>query len=334
MPTRVYGGRSRTVGRVQENSYQYDRTNGDDVVAGRGVVSPVSQRIGALRSAIRRGANFPPWRAAKNPVDLHNAIIYALPMSDASTDLAAIDANLLKGEWWLCVLDELIQIGFAMTHGLLHRVNGGGESLGDRCVSVVRDFCRFAGAVHRAIALSQRLERALLSLRALRACPAEEIAAARAKAEIEAEKLAARRDRACEAAEARRAARDEDLRNEDGAKKDIEARVTAIAGREAVSVSVERAYVDIDTLELRRLVERLCADLRITPPWDRWQAEAWLPPTPGVEAVDPPGELSPSHPHSSVPGGPPGDHRQGRADDGLWRGAGIATLAPPRPRLK
>ena len=246
-------------------------------------------------------------------------------MSDASTDLAAIDANLVKGEWWLCVIGELIQIGFTMTHGLMRGANGDGTSLGDRCVSIVKDFCRFAGAVHRAIALSQRLERALRGLRALRACTAEEIAAARAEAELAAQTLAARRDRAREAAEARLEAASEDSRNEDsrkgdGAKKDIEERVTAAVRREAVSASVEPAYVDIDTLELRELVERICAELRITPPWDRWQAEAWLPPPPDVDAVDPPGEPPPSHP------------RQGRADDAVWRGAGIATLDILRPR--
>ena len=244
-------------------------------------------------------------------------------MSDASTDLAAVDANLAKGEWWLCVLGELIRVGFAMTHGLLHSVNGGGASLGDRCVSIVKDFCRFAGAVQKAIALSQRLERALRGLRALRACTAEEIAAARAEAELAAEALAARRDRAREAAEARREARAEDARNEDGGKKDIRERVTAAVRHEAVNASVEPTYVDMDTLELRRFVERICADLRITPPWDRWQAEAWLPPTPAdLGAVDPPGEPSPSHP------------RQPRADDAVWRGAGIATLDIPRPRLE
>ncbi len=243
-------------------------------------------------------------------------------MSDASTDLAAIDANLAKGEWWLCVLGELIQIGYTMTHGLMRGANGDGASLGDRCLSIVKDFCRFAGAVHRAIALSQRLERALRGLRALRACTAEEIAAARAEAELAAERLAARRDRAREAAEARRAARDEDARKEDVAKKDIGERVAAAVRREAVNASVEPAYVDMDTLELRGLVERICADLRITPPWDRWEAEAWLPPTPDLGAVDPPGEPSPSHP------------RQPRAGDAVWRGAGIATLDIPRPRLE
>ena len=243
-------------------------------------------------------------------------------MSDASTDLAALDANLVKGEWWLCVLGELIQIGFTLTRGLLHGANDGGESLGDRCLSIVKDFCRFAGAVHRAIALSQRLEGALRGLRALRACTAEEIAAARAKAELAAERLAARRVQAREAAEARRAARDEDVCDEDVAKKDIAERVGAAVERDAVRVDFEPAYVDLDTLELCGLVERICADLRITPPWDRWQAEEWLPPTSDVGAVDPPGEPSSSHP------------RQGRADDGLWRGAGIATLDTRRPRLE
>ena len=243
-------------------------------------------------------------------------MFYALFMSDASTDLAAVDANLAKGDWWLCVLGELIQIGFTMTHGLMRGANGEGASLGDRCVSIVKVFCRFAGAVHRAIALSQRLERALRGLRALRACTAEEIAAARAEAELAAETLAARRARAREAAEARRAARDDDARNEDGAKKDVAERVTAAVRREAVSISVEPAYVDMDTLELRGLVERICADLRITPPWDRWQAEAWLPPDPGAGAVDPPGEPPPSDPLSRLSDGPPGwsPHPTLRAD--------------------
>ena len=243
-------------------------------------------------------------------------------MSDASTDLAAVDANLAKAEWWLRVLGELIQIGVATAHGLLHGANDGGASLGDRCLSIVKDFCRFTGALHRAIALSQRLERALRGLRALRACTAEEIAAARVAAELAAQTLAARRDRAREAAEARRAAGNQDARNEDGGKKDIGERVTEAAQRRAVSIGFEPAYVDLDTLELRKLVERICADLRIAPPWGRWQAEAWLPPTPS-EVVDPPsGEPSPSQP------------RQGRADDGLWRDAGIATLDILRPRLE
>ncbi len=272
--------------------------------------------------------------ARENPVDLHIAIIYTLIMSDASTDLAAVDANLIRGEWWLCVLGELIQIGSTMTHGLLHGANGGGASLGDRCLSIIKNFCRFAGAVHRAVALSQRLERALRGLRALRACTAEEIAAARAKAALAAEMLAARRVRAREAAEARRAARNEDDRNEDVAKKDIEARVGAAVEREAVRVDFEPAYVDLDTLELRGLVERICADLRITPPWDRWQAEVWLPPTPGVGADDPPGEPSPSRPLLRVSDGPPGDPRQGQADDPFLRGARIATLDTRGPRLE
>ena len=243
-------------------------------------------------------------------------------MSDASTDLAAIDANLAKGEWWLCVLGELTHIGLTMTRGLFHGANGGGASLAGRCLSIVSDFCRFSGAVRRAIALSQRLEWALRGLRALRACTAEEIAAARAKAELAAERLAARRLRAREAAEARRAARNEDARDEDIAKKDIEARATAAVEREAGRFSFEPAYVDFDTLELRGLVEHICADLRITPPWSRWQAEEWLPPTPDVGAVDPPGQPSPSHP------------RQGREDRMPDRQTHHRRFAPPPTDLR
>ena len=261
-------------------------------------------------------------------------MFYNLLMSDASTDLAAIDANLVKGEWWLCVLGELMRIGFEMTRGLLQGANDddGGARRGDRRLSIVNDFCRFAGAVHTAIALSQRLEQALRGLRALRACTAEEIAAARAKAELAAEILAARRARAREAAEARRAARDEDVRpedvaevdvaKEDAAKEDAGERVTAAVERGAVRVDFEPAYVDLDTLELRSLVERICAALRITPPWDRWQAEAWLPRTPDVGALDPPGGPSPSHP------------RQRRADDGLVARRRDRTLDILGPRLE
>ena len=40
------------------------------------------------------------------------------------------------------------------------------------------------------------------------------------------------------------------------------------------------AYRDLERLPLRETVERLCADLQLTPDWSRWDGEAWTPQEP------------------------------------------------------
>jgi hypothetical protein len=37
----------------------------------------------------------------------------------------------------------------------------------------------------------------------------------------------------------------------------------------------DEAYVDLEQAPLRETVERLCADLELTPDWSRWEGEGW-----------------------------------------------------------
>jgi hypothetical protein len=42
----------------------------------------------------------------------------------------------------------------------------------------------------------------------------------------------------------------------------------------------DEAYQDLDQAPLREIVERLCADLELTPDWSHWVGEGWAPPEP------------------------------------------------------
>jgi hypothetical protein len=42
----------------------------------------------------------------------------------------------------------------------------------------------------------------------------------------------------------------------------------------------DEAYWDLDDMPLREAVERLCADLELTPDWSRWEGEGWPPKPP------------------------------------------------------
>jgi hypothetical protein len=42
----------------------------------------------------------------------------------------------------------------------------------------------------------------------------------------------------------------------------------------------DEAYWDLDRMPLREAVERLCADLELTPDWSQWDGEGWPPKPP------------------------------------------------------
>jgi hypothetical protein len=42
----------------------------------------------------------------------------------------------------------------------------------------------------------------------------------------------------------------------------------------------DEAYQDLGQAPLRETVERLCADLQLTPDWSQWDGEAWTPAPP------------------------------------------------------
>ena len=198
-------------------------------------------------------------------------------MTAAAPDLSDIDAAIAKGEWWLRLLEELAESGVELARGLAADVTAGRM----KATAAADLYVRISAAVRQAIAMSMRLEEALRGLTALRACTAQEIAAAKARAEAQAVAETAARETARAKAKARREAREEEVRE----------LVMEVIDREAVDrenlslaleqrLSFDPAYTDIDALPLRETVERLCADLKITPDWSRWEAGDFKPRNP------------------------------------------------------
>jgi hypothetical protein len=207
-------------------------------------------------------------------------------MSAATPDLADIDAALAKGEWWLRLLEELAESGVALAGELADDVKAGRR----RPQDAADDYARISAAVREAIAMSMRLEQALRGLSALRACAPGDIAAAKAKAAVQA---------AADAAAETHARAKERLETRKAKVREL---VTEVIDREAedeedhenLSLALEErlsfdpAYTDIDNLPLRETVERICADLTITPDWSRWEAEDWTPHNPAFRHPEPP----------------------------------------------
>jgi hypothetical protein len=229
-------------------------------------------------------------------------------MTDATPDLGDIDAAIAKGEWWLRLLDELAQAGVELAGALAPEVKAGRLEAGD----AADQFERISAAVRRAIAMSFRLEEVLRGLTALRACTAQEIAAAKARALAQARADAAAREEARARTKARREARKDEVRelvmeaidHEAADAEDHENLGLALDLR----LSFDPAYTDIDSLPLRETVERICADLGITPDWRRWEAGTWKPRRPAFQHSDWP---------TPPPEPPPGaDRATLRADDG------------------
>ncbi len=198
-------------------------------------------------------------------------------MTAAAPDLSDIDAAIAKGEWWLRLLEELAESGVALAGELAASVKEGRMKATDAADLYVR----ISAAVRQAIAMSMRLEAALRGLTALRTCTVQEIAAAKARALAQAEADAAARDEARAKAKARREARKEQVR--ELVMEVIDREATDREDHENLSLALEQrlsfdpAYTDIDSLPLRETVERICADLTITPDWSRWEAGRWKP---------------------------------------------------------
>ena len=198
-------------------------------------------------------------------------------MTAAAPDLSDIDAAIAKGEWWLRLLEELAESGVALAGELAASVKEGRMKATDAADLYVR----ISAAVRQAIAMSMRLEAALRGLTALRTCTVQEIAAAKARALAQAEADAAARDEARAKAKARREARKEQVR--ELVMEVIDREATDREDHENLSLALEQrlsfdpAYTDIDSLPLRETVERICADLMITPDWSRWEAGRWEP---------------------------------------------------------
>ena len=204
-------------------------------------------------------------------------------MSADAPDLSDIDAAIAKGEGWLRLLEELAEAGVALARELAPDVSAGRIDP----FAAAGLFGQVSAAVRQAIAMSVRLEQGLRGLTALRACSAEEIADARARALEKAKAEAAAREAARARAQARREARREEVR--ELVMQVIDAETTDREPHENLSLALEArlsfdpAWIDLDALPLRETVARLCAALGITPDWNRWEAGTWKPRDPRAE---------------------------------------------------
>ncbi|HEX4739700.1 MAG TPA: hypothetical protein VH353_00025 [Caulobacteraceae bacterium] len=132
-------------------------------------------------------------------------------------------------------------------------------------------FARLSRAIRLTVALEARTDEAL---RALRAGVA---------AEGEASRDQARRRATAEALTRNKARRDTVERLViEAAEREIEDDEALCGVFQALDERLDddAVYFHLDRLPLRETVERLCADLELTPDWSRWEGEGWTPQAP------------------------------------------------------
>ena len=198
------------------------------------------------------------------------------------------DPAILRAERRLQMIEELAQIGMDLARAL-HRqamapieptdsanstatdASEASPSRADSAFDPSVAFARISRAIRMTLALEARTDEALRALRAGVAADVErrrfkerDLATSEAMAQDEARREAVERA-VCEAAE--REIEDED------ALSDI---YDALHER----MGDDEAYYDLGNLPIRETVERLCADLELSPDWGRWEDEGWAPDPP------------------------------------------------------
>jgi hypothetical protein len=202
---------------------------------------------------------------------------------DASAE--APDPAILRAERRLAMLEELAQIGMDLARALGRQALAGAEPTApDAEASTDGSATPITPAADPSVAFA-RISRAIRLTLALEARTDEQLRALRAgvAAETEARRVAVRKRAADEAAARSQARRDA-----------VEHLVTEAAEREVEDLGAlndvlealeerlrdDEAYFDLDQAPLRETVERLCADLELTPDWSQWEGEGWPPKPP------------------------------------------------------
>jgi hypothetical protein len=214
-----------------------------------------------------------------------------MSLAAAHPDIAAIDAALAKGEWWVRLFDELARVANRRAKSL--DVNNP-----KTLWQVAVDLERFTRALCLAVLAATCLEGFLSGLAELSKLSPGDLAAARARAKAKADAEAAARATARDKARVLREARKAEIRarvmdvieREKPAHQDREPLIEALERR----LAVDPALVDVDDLPLRETVTRICAELGITPDWRRWEAGDWT-------TIDPPAGAAPAQIVSAPP---------------------------------
>jgi hypothetical protein len=204
------------------------------------------------------------------------------------TDAASAEAPdpaVLRAERRLQMLEELAEMEMDLARALQRQAIVAGnpippapdatESSAGAASETADDlsaaFARIARSLRLTLALQARAEE---QLRALLAGEAAKVEVRRAEASRRA------------AAEAR--ARSDHHRNEvqrlvcEAAEREAEDEGALDSVLEALEerLDEDEAYWDLDDMPVREAVERLCADLELTPDWSRWEGEGWTPEPP------------------------------------------------------
>jgi hypothetical protein len=211
-------------------------------------------------------------------------------MPDDAALAEAPDPAILRAERRLQLLEELTDIGMNLARALERQALAAADriesaepaALDATEASASRGptpttpdpsvaFARISRAIRLTLALEARTDEAL---RALRAGVA---------AECEASRDQARRRATAEALARNRARRDTVERLViEAAEREIEDDEALCGVFEALEERLDddAVYFHLDRLPLRETVERLCADLELTPDWSRWEGEGWTPQAP------------------------------------------------------
>ena len=213
-------------------------------------------------------------------------------MPDDATLAEAPDPAVLRAERRLRVLEELTEIGLDLARLLQRQAHAAAEAIdptepaapdaaeasaGRAPTPIISagDIANALARISRAIRLTVALEtRTDEALRALRAGVAAEVEARRVQA----------RNRAAAEAEARNKAHRDTVERLviEAAEREIEDDDALGDVMEALEerLKEDEAYWDLDRMPLREAVERLCADLELTPDWSLWEGEGWPPKPP------------------------------------------------------
>jgi hypothetical protein len=196
-------------------------------------------------------------------------------VTDDATSAEAPDPAILRAERRLRMLEELADIGMNLARALERQALAAADpaepAAPDASADPAGAYARISRAVRLTLALEARTDEAL---RALRAGVA---------AESEVRRDQARR-RATAETVARRQARQETVERLvcEAAEREIEDDQAMYGVLKALEERLDDdpTYVDLARLPLRETVERLCADLQLTPDWSRWEGEGWTPEEP------------------------------------------------------
>jgi hypothetical protein len=214
-------------------------------------------------------------------------------MPDDAALAEAPDPAVLSAEWRLRLLEEMAEINMRVARALERRTLAAVESAEPSAPdadskTAVAPASRTASPAPSLRDLSAALDRTSRSLRltlALHARTDEALRALRAgvAAECEARRVA-NSNRATTEATARRTGRRDAVERAviEAAEREIEDGEALWGVFEALDERLEQdvAYRDLEQAPLREIVERLCADLELTPDWDRWEGEGWAPQAP------------------------------------------------------